>query len=235
MSFPHSRTLGSNTPNNWTNKPSVRSPCVHFAERSGEICNCARIRNRTCPVWGFACQAYTCTRSNEGLWERIADPTEIAPTAIGTDTAHAITSVPVQAGGPNPALSETHGTVPRARAAITIRKRACATVPVLPPIPDSNIPTRIPMRDVMRSLAAVYGQLTSARLPMCAIVRTVGDRRMPVGGQAPRIVPLRRSEHTLKSVRTHRIALVRRRRPMPLNTRLPNTLVASGACRVARR
>ncbi len=235
MSSLRSRTRGSNTPNNWANKPSVHSPCVHFAERSGEICNCARIRNHTCPVWTLACQAYTCTRSNEGLWERIADPTEIAPTAIGTDTAHATASVPAQAGSPNLALSETHGTAPRAPTPVMIRRRACATVPVLPLVPDSNIPTRIPMHDVMRNLAAASARPTSVRLPTCAIAQTAGDRQTPADGQAPRTVPTRRSAHTPKSARAHRSVLVRRRRPMPPNTLLPTTSAARGGCRVARR
>lgn len=176
-----------------------------------------------------------CTRSNEGLWERIADPTEIAPTAIGTDTALVTASVPVRAGGPNLALSETHGTAPRAPTPVMIRRRACATVPVLPLVPDSNIPTRILMHDIMRSLAVASARTTSVRPPTCAIVQTAGGRRMLAGGRVPRIVPMRRSARTPKNARAHRSVLVRRRRPMLPNTLLPTTSAASGECRAARR
>lgn len=114
MSSRRSRTHGSSIPNNWANSPSISYLCVHFAERKVTFCGCARIRSHTCPAWCFACPARTCTRPNEGLWERIADPIEIAPTATGTDTVRVTAIVPVRAGGPSPALSETPATVRRA-------------------------------------------------------------------------------------------------------------------------
>lgn len=101
-----------------------------------------------------------CSRSNEGLWERTADPTGIAPTATRMAGACATTSVETQAGVPNPALTERCATVPRVRVPPA---RGVPRSPIALPRTHPSVPGGPPLRHRLAYRAAAPDPAMPAR------------------------------------------------------------------------
>ncbi len=110
------------------------------------------------PGMAFACGFERVPDQTRGLWERTADPTGTAPTAIETGMAHVTTVAPGQAEDLNLALSEALDTVLSREALVMHHRSPSMVTPARGLARGRSIPTRVPaIVRVRRQARAVHG------------------------------------------------------------------------------
>lgn len=117
------------------------------------------------PGMAFACGFERVPDQARGLWERTADPTGTAPTAIETGMAHVTIVAPGQAEDLNLALSEALDTAP-SRAVLAMHRKSPSTVtPARGLARGHSIPARVPaIARARRQARAVHGMPPHLRI-----------------------------------------------------------------------
>ena len=96
------------------------------------------------PGMAFACGLERVPDQTRGLWERTADPTGTAPTAIETGMAHGTVVAPGQAEDLNLALSEALDTAPSRAVLVMHRKSPFTVTPARGLARGRSIPVHVP-------------------------------------------------------------------------------------------